>query len=65
MTSTKYIGMDVHKESISIGVMDAAGKLVMECVKLPGCRPSYQNREGAPLYMGSQSALLTSSFRCH
>jgi hypothetical protein len=33
MTSTKkYVGMDVHKESISIAVMNAAGKLVMECV---------------------------------
>jgi hypothetical protein len=32
MTVTKYIGMDVHKESISIAVMNAAGKLVMECV---------------------------------
>src|SRR5260221_621336 len=32
MTSTKYIGMDVQKESISIAVMNAAGKLVMECV---------------------------------
>src|SRR3982074_3733552 len=32
MTSTKYIGMDVHKESVSIAVMNAAGKLVMECV---------------------------------
>jgi transposase len=32
MTSTKYIGMDVHKESISIAVMNFAGKLVMECV---------------------------------
>ena len=32
MTGTKYIGMDVHKESISIAVRSAAGKLVMECV---------------------------------
>jgi transposase len=32
MTSTKYIGLDVHKESISIAVMNAAGKIVMECV---------------------------------
>ena len=32
MTSAKYIGMDVHKESISIAVMNAAGKIVMECV---------------------------------
>ena len=32
MTSTKYIGMDVHKESISIAVMNSAGKVVMECV---------------------------------
>jgi hypothetical protein len=32
MTSTKYIGMDVHKESISIAVMNSLGKVVMECV---------------------------------
>jgi transposase len=32
MTSTQYIGMDVHKESISIAVLNAAGKIVMECV---------------------------------
>ena len=32
MTSTKYIGMDVHKESISIAVMNVVGKIVMECV---------------------------------
>jgi transposase len=30
--STKYIGLDVHKESISIAVRNAAGKIVMECV---------------------------------
>ena len=32
MTSSKYIGMDVHKESISIAVMNSAGKIVMESV---------------------------------
>src|SRR5260221_6316606 len=32
MTTTQYIGMDVHKESISIAVMNAAGKIVMERV---------------------------------
>jgi hypothetical protein len=32
MTSTKYIGMDVHKESISIAVRNDAGKIMMECV---------------------------------
>src|SRR6516225_2997951 len=32
MTSTKYIGLDVHKESISIAVMNSVGKVVMECV---------------------------------
>src|SRR5260370_35177058 len=32
MISTKYIGMDVHKESISIAVRNSAGKVVMECV---------------------------------
>ena len=32
MTSTKYIGLDVHKESISIAVLNFSGKVVMECV---------------------------------
>src|ERR1700681_1769444 len=32
MDSVKYIGMDVHKESISIAVRNGAGKIVMESV---------------------------------
>jgi transposase len=32
MNSRKYIGMDVHKESISIAVRNDAGKIVTECV---------------------------------
>src|SRR5258708_6837503 len=32
MTNTQYIGMDVHKESISIAVRNDIGKIVMECV---------------------------------
>ncbi|MGC2450335.1 MAG: hypothetical protein WA477_21980 [Candidatus Sulfotelmatobacter sp.] len=32
MDSKKYIGMDVHKESISIAVRNSVGKVVMECV---------------------------------
>ena len=32
MDNAKYIGMDVHKETISIAVLNAAGKLVMESV---------------------------------
>ena len=32
MTTSQYIGMDVHKESISNAVRNAAGKVVMECV---------------------------------
>ena len=33
MTSNiKYVGMDVHKDSISNAVRNAAGKIVMECV---------------------------------
>ena len=31
MDSTKYIGMDVHKEAMSIAVLNSSGKLVMEC----------------------------------
>jgi transposase len=32
VNSSKYIGMDVHKESISIAVRNSVGKIVMECV---------------------------------
>ena len=31
MIRTKYIGLDAHKENISIAVMNSAGKVVMEC----------------------------------
>jgi hypothetical protein len=32
MEGTKYVGMDVHKDSISIAVLNSSGKLVMECI---------------------------------
>ena len=32
MSQEKYIGMDVHQATISVAVMDAGGKLLMECV---------------------------------
>jgi len=32
MSSEKYIGMDFHQATISVAVMDATGKLIMECV---------------------------------
>jgi hypothetical protein len=32
MDSAEYIGLDVHKESISIAVLSTAGKIVMESV---------------------------------
>src|SRR5467141_129218 len=32
MDSVKYIGMDVHKETISIAVRNSPGKLLMECI---------------------------------
>jgi transposase len=32
MDSAKFIGLDVHKESISIAVMNSAGKLIIESV---------------------------------
>ena len=32
MDNAKYIGMDVHKETISIAVLNSSGKLVMEWV---------------------------------
>ena len=32
ISSTKYIGMDVHTQSISIAVRNSVGKVVMDCV---------------------------------
>src|SRR5260370_27558222 len=32
MTSEKYIGLDVHQATISVAVMDAKGKVVMESI---------------------------------
>ena len=32
MSQEKYIGLDVHQATISVAVMDAAGKLLMECL---------------------------------
>jgi hypothetical protein len=32
MDSVKYIGMDVHKDAISIAALNSSGKLVMECI---------------------------------
>src|SRR5882762_11153115 len=32
MEGTKYIGMDVHKDAISIAVLNSSGKLVMESI---------------------------------
>jgi transposase len=32
MNQEKYIGMDVHQATISVAVLDAAGKLIMECL---------------------------------
>ena len=32
MNQEKYIGKDVHQATISVAVLDSAGKLVMECI---------------------------------
>lgn len=32
MDSTKYIGMEVHKETVTIAVRNSAGKLVVESI---------------------------------
>jgi len=32
MNQEKYIGIDVHQAAISVAVMDAQGKLIVECL---------------------------------
>ena len=47
---TKYTGMDVHKETISIAVMNSAGKLVMTLLQfVQGLRGTLQVMEESEL----------------
>ena len=46
MESKKYIGMDVHQATISVAVMDAAGKLVMESIIEQKRRRSWSSCKG-------------------
>ena len=46
MDSVKYIGMDVHKETISIAVLNSSGKLVMECTIETKAAPSCSFSKG-------------------
>ena len=32
MNQAKYIGMDVHQATISVAVLDSAGKLILESI---------------------------------
>ena len=32
MNDAKYIGLDVHQATISVAILDSAGKLVMEAI---------------------------------
>ena len=41
-TITKYVGMDVHKSTISIAVLNADGKLVMQSV-IETAKPRFWN----------------------
>jgi hypothetical protein len=47
MNDAKYIGLDVHQATISMAVLDSAGKLASSClasipanIVLPGCLAS-------------------------
>jgi hypothetical protein len=45
MSQEKYIGMDVHQASISVAVMDAGGRLIMECLlETKGSRSSSSSK---------------------
>ena len=48
MVSAKYIGMDVHTESISAAVRNSVGKVVMECVIETKASTCSSPNRGAP-----------------
>jgi hypothetical protein len=61
MLNTKYIGMDIHTETISIAVRNAAGKIVMECVSSEGrsyIRVLPHTKRGARSILGSCVSIL-------
>jgi hypothetical protein len=52
MNDAKYIGLDVHQATISVAVLDSAGKLVMEAIletKVETILQFIREREGLPL----------------
>jgi hypothetical protein len=53
MDSVKYIGMDVHQETISIAVLNSCGKLVVECMietKANTILQFFQGAKGKPVH---------------
>jgi hypothetical protein len=52
MESTKYAGMDVHKEAITIAVMNSAGKLIMESIIEAKAITTLQFIQGNPRCLG-------------
>ncbi len=64
MNSIKYVGLDVHQSTISVAVLNAEGKLVMQCVLATQARAImefFQGLRGAihvTFEEGSQSAWL-------
>ena len=55
MESVKYIGMDFHKEAISIAVLISSGKLVMECIIETKAITILQFFEGLPISSASST----------
>jgi hypothetical protein len=55
MTGAKYIGMDVHTESISVAVRNSVGKVVMECVIETKGAPSCSSSTGCAEICASRS----------
>ena len=68
MSQEKYIGMDVHQATISVAVMDAQGKLIMESLletkasTMRGVHPGTTRNSGADLRGGNFSCLVTRPF---
>jgi len=66
MDNVKYIGMDVHKEAISVAVLNSCGKLVIECTIetkastildfLKGLRGSLGERQQKSIYINPMFA---------
>ena len=63
MDRTKYVGMDVHKDTVTIAVMNSAGRVVMESILETKAARAYPVVSANPNMLGLASGWRIADFR--